>query len=137
MTDRINRVQSEIEQVIAKYVMRLLWTIIGIAFAGGVWATKMQNDITNTRESVQRIEMKVKEHDELLQTDRKMTDQWRGEMAKWQTDMEKRLAAEMSMRTQARFTSGDYDKAVWFQRMSADRLLPYFAEIKQIGKSHN
>lgn len=137
MTDRINRVQSEIEQVIAKYVMRLLWTIIGIAFAGGVWATKMQNDISNTRAAVERVEMKVREHEELLQTNNRNSEQWRNELAKWQADFEKRLAAEMSMRTNQRFTTVDYDKAVWVQRNSVDKLLPYFAELKLIGKAHN
>lgn len=135
MTERSDRAKSEIEQVIAKYVMRLVWAIVAFAFSAGVWATKMQADITATRESVARIETKVREHEEILQNSNVAATKWRDEMAKWQVDFERRLTGEMANRM--RFTSSDYDKAVWVQRQSSDKLLPYFAELKQLGKAHN
>jgi hypothetical protein len=37
--------------IVAKYAGRVVWFVGGIAFAAGVWATKMQVDIANIRDT--------------------------------------------------------------------------------------
>lgn len=149
MATRLTQIQDEIQGTIAKYVMRLLWTIIGISFAAGVWATNMQQNINRTqadqetmRKDIENIKgqladigRRVKAHDELLETEAKGVHDMEDQIVKWRKDDTDMISKEVLKRTANRFSTLDYDKAVWMQRQGTDKLMPYYAEVQALGRN--
>lgn len=149
MATRLTQIQDEIQGTIAKYAVGTICTVIAISFGAGVWATKMQSniertqvdqktmkdDIENIKTQLADIGRRVKAHDELLETEVKDVHSMEDQIAKWRKDDFDVISKEVLKRTANRFSTLDYDKAVWMQRQGTDKLMPYFAEVQALGRN--